>query len=161
MRMIPSWVLFAFIIIGGAIVVVANTLYPLARAQEDKQKLAQDAKAILLPEIKHNLEIVNGIKLALDANNIPYELLDVTAWETISKGGLLVGLKADEITKLLHVYGLIYRANDQSAKLLDTVAGVQSALQNAGQTRMMFLNGLNTVINELQPALSDLSQHFD
>ena len=72
MRMLPSWALFALIVIGGGIVVVANTLYPLARAQEAKEKLAGDAKAIISPEIKGNVMLLEQFQKSFATGNIPY-----------------------------------------------------------------------------------------
>jgi hypothetical protein len=161
MRMLPSWALFGLIIIGGAVVVVANTLYPLAKAQETKEKLAGDARAIISPEIKSNLVLVGQSQAAFTSGNALAQKFDVTAWETISKGGLLLGLKPDEITKLLHAYSLIYRANDLTTKILDTVTGIGSAMQNAGATRQMFAAQLKTTLDELQTALSHLDSRVE
>ncbi len=142
----PSWILFAMIVLGGAMAVIANTLYPLAKAHEARDRLASDARTILLPEIKRNSELVASMQPALTAGTIPLQKFDVTAWETISKGGLLVGLDPTEITKFLHVYRLIYQANDLSAQLLDSATGIRSALQNAGQTRQIFTTSLQATL---------------
>jgi uncharacterized SAM-binding protein YcdF (DUF218 family) len=158
MRMLPSWALFALIVIGGGIVVVANTLYPLARAQEAKEKLAGDAKAIISPEIKGNVMLLEQFQKSFATGNIPVQKFDVAAWETISKGGLLLGLKPDEISKILRAYSLIYRANDQIAKILESATGIGSAMQNAASTRQMFAGQLKTILDELQPALTDLNK---
>lgn len=115
MRMPPSWILFGLIVIGGAVAVISNTLYPLAKARETKERLASDARTILLPEIKQNSEIVLSMQSTLEARIASVEKFDVSAWETISKGGLLLGLKPTEITNFLQVYRLVYRANDLSA----------------------------------------------
>lgn len=154
--MLPSWALFGLIIIGGAVVVVANTLYPLSKAQEDKAKLAADAKAILLPEIKRNAQLVTGIEQTLSSGQIPLTELDVTAWETISKGGLLLGLKAEDISKLLRAYNLIYRANELIAKILDLGIGVASAMSSSATNRQVMMNTLSTTLKELDPLLGEL-----
>jgi sensor domain CHASE-containing protein len=158
MRMLPSWALFALIVVGGGVVVIANTLYPLARARETKEQLANDARAIISPEIKGNLALVGQFQTALEAGNMPNQKFDVTAWETISKGGLLLGLKSDDISKLLHAYSLIYRANEAITKILETVTGIGSAMQNAAATRQMFLAQLKSIVDELKIALSDLEK---
>jgi hypothetical protein len=88
----------------------------------------------------------------------PIKKFDVTAWETISKGGLLLGLKSDDISKLLHAYSLIYRANEAITKILETVTGIGSAMQNAAATRQMFLAQLKSIVDELKIALSDLEK---
>ncbi len=155
MRMPPSWILFALIVIGGAVAVIANTLYPLAKAREAKERLASDARAILLPEIKRNSEIVLAMQSILEARTVPVEKFDVTAWETISKGGLLLGLEPTEITNFLRIYRLVYQANDLSVQLLDSATGVRSALEHSQQIKEMFLSKLQSTLKELQAALSN------
>ena len=88
----PSWFLFGVIVLGGLMALIGNTLYPLAREHESKFRLATEAKAILQPEIDRNLELAASMKVALKSNNTSLFKLNVTAWETISKGGLLLGL---------------------------------------------------------------------
>jgi hypothetical protein len=153
MRM-PSWIVLVLIVIGGIMVVVGNIEYPRARAREDKQRLANDARTILLPEMKRNSEIVLSMQSALEARHVPMEKFDVTAWETISKGGLLLGLEQSEIAKYLRVYGLVYRANDLSAELLDAATGVRSALQDSQHIKDVFVGGLQSTLKELQVALA-------
>ena len=70
MRMLPSWFLFTMIVIGGSTAVIANTLYPLARAQEARDRLANDARAILIPEIKRNSDLVKSMQDSLDSGNV-------------------------------------------------------------------------------------------
>ena len=91
----------------------------------------------------------------LEARTVPVEKFDVTAWETISKGGLLLGLKPTEITNFLQVYRHVYRANDLSAQLLDSATGVRSALQDRKQIKEMFLSNLQSTLKELQATLSN------
>ncbi len=157
--MLPSWALFGMIVVGGAVAVIANTLYPLARAQEAKDKLASDARAILDPEIKSNLELIATFNTELDAHRIPFQKFQVGAWETISKGSLLLGLKSDEITKLLRVYGLVYRANEVNAMLLESTTGINATVSNAGPIRLMYISNLKTTLQELQTALSEVNKH--
>ena len=84
------------------------------------------------------------------------EQFDVTAWETTSKGGLLLGLEPAEITKFLQVYRLVYQANDLSAQLVDLVMGIRSALQSAGQSKELYLGKLRATLAEIQTAFSEL-----
>lgn len=105
--MLPSSVLF-----GGAVAVFANALYPLAKAREAKYRLASDARTILLPEVKRNADLGLSMQGSLAEGKLilPLQKFDVTAWETISKGGLLLGLEPAEIVNFLHVYRLAYEA---------------------------------------------------
>jgi hypothetical protein len=157
----PSWALLLLIVFGGAIVVVANTFYPLARAQEAKERLAADAKAILLPEIKSNSDLSVKMLGELDGDNFYAEKFNVDAWETISKGGLLLGLKPDEIRQFLDIYRLVYRANELTGKILASAVGIESALQNAAASRQMFVDELRTVLKELQTSFSKLKDSAD
>jgi hypothetical protein len=146
------------IVVGGAMAVIANTLYPLARAQEARERLANDARTILLPETKRNSALVVTMQGALETGGLIPLTLDVTAWEPISKGGLLLGLKPDEITKFLHIYSLANRANQLITQLLEAATGVGSALQSAPQTRQTIISNLQTTLRELQNAFSEVDQ---
>lgn len=81
---------------------------------------------------------------------------DVTAWETISKGGLLLGLDSAEIANFLHAYGLAYQANDLIVQLLDSTTGIKSALGNAKQTQQIYIATLQDTLKKLQTSLSEL-----
>ncbi len=158
MRMLPSWALLVMIVIGGVVVIVANSFYPIAKDKEAKERLAKDTRSILLPEVRSNLVLIPTIRSALEAGQIPLTRFDVATWETVSKGGLLLGLKPDEITKFLNAYGIIYRANDLSAKLLESATGIESALSGAANTRQVYISNLNNALTQLQTALPELSQ---
>jgi hypothetical protein len=86
------------IVVGGVLVVVGNIFYQTATSRESKARLANDARTILLPEIQRNSALVSSLKSSLADNKLSFEMFDVTAWETISKGGLLLGLKPEETT---------------------------------------------------------------
>jgi len=155
-RMLPSWALLSIIIGSGLVAVVANGLYPLQREAERKEGVARDARDILLPELKSNLEIAAKMQSALAARELSLEKLDVTAWETISKGGLLVGLDKAEINRLLHVYNLVYRVNELRDRLVESLTGIQVALDTTPKTRQIIIDNLLTNLHELQSALADM-----
>jgi len=156
----PSWVSSSFllfvILISGAFAVGANIWYQAAKAREAKADLASNAKAILLPEVKRNGDLISSMQAALTKGQVPLEKFDVTAWETISKGGLLLGLDPAETNKFLNAYRLAYQANDLSAQILDLTVGVRSALSSANQTKSLYLNSLKITLEELQAAFSEL-----
>jgi hypothetical protein len=160
MRMLPSSVLFAMIVIGGAVAVFANALYPLAKAREAKYRLASDARTILLPEVKRNADLGLSMQGSLAEGKLilPLQKFDVTAWETISKGGLLLGLEPAEIVNFLHVYRLAYEANDLCVQIVASTLGVNAALQNADQTRQLYIEKLRGTLNELQAAFHELDR---
>jgi hypothetical protein len=127
MNLPPSWALFAIIVIGGAVAVVGNTLYPLAREQEKRARLADDAWAILQPELETNKNLAAEMSAELEKGTVDTRKFDVSAWETVSKGGLLLGLKPTDISKLLLVHKMCYQANDTNVELNDFMTGIRSA----------------------------------
>ena len=139
MSLPPSWVLFALIVFGGSLAVVGNILYPLAREQEKRMRLADDAWIILQPELKRNKQLATDMQSELPKGTVDTRKFDVSAWETISKGGLLLGLNATDVRNLLSVYNKCYQANDKNADLNDFMTGMRSSLQNR-QNSMNFLS---------------------
>jgi hypothetical protein len=157
MRVTSSLLLIALIVFG-VLALAANAAYPVFKEREAKEKLAQSAKEILAPEMQRNFAVLATIEKNLQAREAPIEKFDVAAWETISKGGLLLGLDSAVVTKLLRVYSLEYKANDLSARLLATTIGVDSALIDAQNIRNMLLGILEKTLQELQSSLTDLGQ---
>lgn len=148
----PSWFLFGVIVLGGLMAVIGNTLYPLAREHESKFRLATEAKAILQPEIDRNLKLAALMKAALNSNSISISRLNVTAWETISKGDLLLGLEPSEINTLLQTYGRIYRINDLNAQLRQADKDFNFANTNKDK----FLELRQAIASELQNTVDEL-----
>jgi hypothetical protein len=107
----------------------------------------------LLPELEQNLKLIVEMQDALSRNEISIKKLDVAAWETISKGGLLLGLKPEEITSYLHVYRLTYQANEWGSRSLDLSVGITSALSKSPQIKEFYMNNWRTTLAELQDAL--------
>ncbi len=87
--MIPSWGWVIIIVLGGLLVVVGNIQYARTREADQKQILAREARAVLLPEIEKNLELLDKTDSLLDQKQIPFETFTTSAWETMSEGGLL------------------------------------------------------------------------
>jgi hypothetical protein len=106
-----------------------------------------------LPEIEENKKLASSMQARLTAGQAPSFMLNVAAWQTISGGGLLVGLEPEEINRFLHVYSLVFEINTLCVRLRDLSSGVNSALANSSQTRQFFAN-------ELQGKLSDLQKVF-
>jgi hypothetical protein len=154
MRTLPSSVLFVILVFAGAVAVIANALYPVAKAQEAKERLARDARTILLPELDRNATLLASIQTDLAKGTIPPRMFDVTAWETISKGGLLLGLDPDEIRGFLDIYRLAYQANQLIAQLLGFSTGIESALGNAAKSREIYAANLEDTLNSLKAALA-------
>jgi hypothetical protein len=156
--MLPSWAFIVMIVIGGGVAVVGNIFYQTATSREAKERLANDARTILLPEIRRNSALVSSMQSALATGSVPFQMFDVTAWEAISKGGLLLGLKSEEITKFLHIYRVVYQANHLISQLLEFAAGIGSAMQSAPQTRQTIISNLQIALKELEVAFSEVDQ---
>jgi hypothetical protein len=155
----PSWILLIVMVVSGMIAVAANAWYPIVKANEAKASLASDAKSLLLPEVKRNSELVSSLQFSLETKQITVNQLykfDVDAWETISKGGLLLGLEPTEINKFLQVYRLLYQANDLKTRLLDLSLSVGSTLTTRDQIQQIYFDLLRTTLGELQTAFSEL-----
>jgi hypothetical protein len=147
------------ILVGGALAASGVTLCPAASAREDKARLAHDAKAILSPEIEANKKIVELMQTEITPNTIPTNVLEVSAWQTVSNGGLLVGLEPSQTTRLLHIYNLVFQVNGLIARLVDLTTGMSYALTQAPQLRQIVWNELQPKLSELQKAFADLDAH--
>jgi hypothetical protein len=82
---------------------------------------------------------------------------DVSAWETVSKGGLLLGLDAADIRKLLLIYKKCYQANKKSAELHDLLYGTSADPVRRPQLIGYFSTSLKTTVTELEQAIDDLN----
>lgn len=157
MRMVPSSLLFALIVMGGIVVIFANALYPLSRAREDKAKLAQDAMAILQPELERNGKLATDLIGSIQ-NGIPIATFDVFAWETVSKGGLLLGLKSSEVTELLNVYRLSYEANSLIGQVRDYSIGMSATISGSDKIRALYKDRLEATLKQLETSLGKIKQ---
>jgi hypothetical protein len=155
--MLPSSVLFATIVFGGLLAVVGNTLYPLAREQEKRARLAGDAWTILRPEIAENKLLSTQMQAELDKGTIDVRKLDVSGWETISRGGLLLGLGGNDIRKLLLVYKKCYEANEKNAQLSDLLTGIRSTLNNRDELVSFYRASVKITLTELDQAIAGLN----
>lgn len=158
MRMIPSWIVLAIIVGGGIIVVAANSYYPIAKERETKEQLAQNAKAILITEVQGNAQLLKLELEVIEKGQVNDAQFSVSAWETVSKGGLLLGLKPEEITKFLQAYNLIFRANMLITRLMNTLLGVDAAMGGVGETRNHLMGELKATLTALGPLLDDLAK---
>lgn len=154
MRINPSAVMLAIIIVGGLTVVTANSLYPLAKAREDKQNLARSARALLWPEIERNRELLPTIEAeVVKPGGAPYQKFDVTSWETVAHGGLILGLKTGEIEQLLNLYSLLYKANDSISYLIQLSSASVVTGPNILYAQHNLTNSLINSLKDLKVAL--------
>ncbi len=156
--MIPSWVVFWIVIMSGAVAVLTNAWYPILKEKEQNLKLSKNAWDILRPEIKQNRDIVARMKSLLDNNKESFETLNVSAWETVSKGGLLIGLEPEEVNKLLRAYSLSYKANELHDRYTDATVGVIAAIGFAPKFPAVIKAALEDVLGQLDSALSEVDK---
>ena len=158
MNLPSSVMIFALIAFGGFLVVAGNTLYPLAREQEKRARLADDAQTILKPELEANKQLATDMLGALEKGMVDIRKFDVSAWEAVSKGGLLLGLNPDKIGKFLLVYKLCYQANDKNAQLNDPMTGTRSALTNSKELAEFFGKSLKMTLAQLHQAMLEIDE---
>ena len=156
LTLVPTWLALLGLVVGGAIVVLANAAYLSASEREKKAELAEDAAAILQPELQSNRALLDDLHPRVAANPVPLVEFSVSAWEAISKGGLLLGLASDRTEKLLQVYSRIYRANDLLAGLREHTMGVANAMANSATVIHEYKGSLEAALNNLDVAFSDL-----
>ncbi len=155
--MMSSWFWVFIIVLGGAFVVVGNIQYARTREAEQKQILAREARAVLLPEIKKNLELLDTTdSLLLNQKTIPFETFTTSAWETMSAGGLLQGMKSAEISQVTGAYQLIYKANETHERIMQLSVGVASALGNAAKHKEQLMENLKVLLRDLKTALLEI-----
>jgi hypothetical protein len=155
LQQVSSTVWFAMLILGGLAAFIANIGYPLAKAREAKNELARDARTFLGPEVTWNTELGESILITPD---VPMHKFDVTAWETVSKSGLLLGLDPEEVTNLLHAYRLAYQANNLIAQAFDTLPQVNKNTPSWGSRQIpyYFVPELQKTVKDLLATLSKL-----
>jgi hypothetical protein len=152
------WAVFTLIVVGGVAALMGNSVYPSAREREAKERLAHDAKAILMPEIQRNKAVVADIQKVLAESKYPWHfLLEVGAWQAVSNGGLLVGLKPEETTKFLRIYSLTLQVNSTDDQLADVIAGPKGMLPIRDEIKEFVLRDLHGELTALQQAFSELA----
>ena len=121
-----SWIIV--IVIGVALVAVANIQYPRAKDAEDKAAMAKQAMSLIKPELVRNYEYLSkqdtskGIAVIIES---PFETV---AWQTVSNSDLLLGLDKEKLSNIMHAYYLINRANTLHSKLIESSVGISSAM---------------------------------
>jgi hypothetical protein len=160
MRMphLSSTILFWIIAVAGFIAVMANTAYPEAKEAEKKAALAANAVAIINPELNSNWDRFDqdnsALKLGYTGNSMDY--FDVSAWETISKRGLLLGLDVDYVNKMLKIYNLMYRANSVIGVIIEHTNGTSSSLSNSADTVIIYKQRLSDLLEKIGTAYKEL-----
>ena len=144
------------IAVGAVVLAVGNIQYNRARDFENKSSKANQARELLTAELTHNKEMLKQMRDSLPASSLTLEDFDTTAWRTVSNTDLLLGLPNEELTRLMQTYRLIIRSNELRSKTLELMLGVTSALQNASQTREMYMKELSSTLAQLEPLLNAL-----
>jgi hypothetical protein len=138
---------------GGGLVAIANVNYNRALETENNTAKAKQAQEFLGAELRQNQDLLTEIDAAAP-QAIPLAAFDTTAWQTVSSGGLLLGLPSSEFGKLLETYSLFNRANSLQSKLLElSGGGAASALEGSGALRGKYLTQFRAVLDQLRPLL--------
>jgi len=155
---VPSWLAVLALVVGGAIVVLANTIYLSASEREKKAELAEEANSILEPELQSNNKALPYMLWLVANSGVSFDDFSVSSWEAISKGGLLLGLESDRTRKLLQVYSLIYKANNLQAGLREAATrDVRSnAIISVPTASQEYRKMLEAALNNLDAAFRDL-----
>lgn len=142
------------IVIGVSLAALANIQYARTRDAEKRQTAARQTRALLQPELECNNRLLAEMLRSLESSGITVDAFDTTAWQTVSRSDLLLGLSDSELSQIMQAYYLMNRANNLHTRLLETAVGVASALQGSGQTRQLLLSSLRGILRELQPVLA-------
>lgn len=156
---IPSIVVLIGICVFGGAAVLATTYYPVAKAREDHASLAKDAKDIIDPEVASNIALVAVLRNKLDNNWISPERFDVSGWETISRGGLLLGLDAVEIRRYLKMYRLTYTANVRLDALSESSTGVASVMTTFAAIQSARIGAVRQVLDQIDEAAKEFQSN--
>ncbi len=95
---------FAAIVGGAILVAIGNIQYQRARESEIQQALASEARAVLAPEVRGNLELVGTVEGQLAATQVPIARLQSSAWQTVSAGELVRGFRGTDLAKVAAAY---------------------------------------------------------
>jgi hypothetical protein len=155
----PSLLYVAVIAVGGFLVVWGNIQYPIAREREKNARLANDAWAILQPELQQNKKLANEMSDGIKNNRFDTQKFSVSAWETVSKGGMLTALKAQDIHNFLAVYNIIYQANVTSAQLIDSAVGLNSVMTTHANMQNFYKNSLQSNLDQMVIALDKIEKN--
>ena len=161
MRRVPtSWIMVVLIGLGAIIVALGNIGYQKTSAAENLTSKANQARALLQPELARNLHKLAEAESAFANGRAWIGRFYTTAWKTIASGGLLFGLPDSELAALLQVYRLLNEANENLIRLEDHVMGVPGALTGSDnlvefcrQEARASLAGLRHALSTLPPAL--------
>ena len=132
---------------------------PASRDAENKEALAHDAMAILEPELALNKELLaNLLPSIAKAEGTSLNYFSVNAWEAMSKGGLLVSLKASDVKRLLRVYNLTYKANYLLGEIREHTLGAAAAFAASPQLVAELNRLLSGTLVDLGTAFQELDR---
>ena len=146
------------IVLGGALVVIANLQYNRAKEIEGRRAIAAEARSVLQPEIERNYKLLTKMKGLTEKRQLPVEEFDTTAWQTVSQADLLLGLGVVQVGKVMRAYDLMSRANRLHERIMDLSIGLGSALSNAQKAKDILMSNLSSILVELEPRLKDLAE---
>ena len=147
-----AWIIT--IIAGVVLVAIGNINYPIAKDRESKQQKAELAWKLLEPELYDNMVRLCRMKIELNADLLRWEVFNTSAWQTVSDGGLLLGLAPGKLSDLLRGYSLINRASQLHAKLIDSTLG--NSIGSAQGAQRSIQQALVSVLTDLESHLRSI-----
>jgi len=152
------WVIIMFL--GAGIVAIGNSQYQLSREKEKKHEAAIQATNLLIPELQTDLYLVRRMQHLLErqSSELSIDSFSMTAWETVSKGDLLIELEPEKLAQILRAYHLINLVNHFHRLAYDSNMGFASALGGKvpEQNRQKIRAGLLEALRKAEPVLSSL-----
>ena len=82
------------------------------RETETQEMLAAEARSVPEPEVTGNLTLIDTIESKLTPTQTPFERLQTAAWQTVSAGELVRGLRGEDLAKVASAHELANRANN-------------------------------------------------
>jgi len=149
------WVIV--IAVGALLVAIGNIQYNRARESESKKEMAAQAVLILRPELDRNLKILVQMQKDIPKSQIPVEAFDTAAWQTVSHGGLVLGLDDNLLPNMMKIYNLMNRANALHFRILEMSIGVTSTISGTSAIRVQLQTNLLGILSELEPILRDVA----
>jgi hypothetical protein len=150
---IPSYWWLACILLGVVLVALGNIMYASARDHERGVAASEKASQLLSFEMQRNLDRIVGLRANLQQSQVSSISLETTAWDIVSKSGLLTNLEPDRVNTLAGIYYLISQAESYRTEVITLSVGVASALGSSAATKSLYLKYLNETIDKLEPAL--------
>jgi hypothetical protein len=142
--------------VGAFLVAYGNIHFNVTRDRERAQLAGEKATSMLKIECANNLKRIAEMRQAFATGQAIVDNFEMTAWNIVSNGGLLVQVDQDTLAKVADIYYLIGSANTHQSRLLEMTFGVAGSLTNAPQLKQQQITYITNELNKLEPKLTEL-----